>query len=72
MGHTYSLNNENKTSDEILSDITKVVNIIEEKYSKDFLNPNFCAEISEIFVDKLQTYSKRELNEIKEKISAIK
>ena len=65
MGNIYSLKNENKKSDKILSDITKVVNIVEEKYSKDFLNPNFCDEISEIFIDKMQTYSKRELNQIK-------
>ena len=64
MGQSQSIDSSLQQQNELIVEIHKIAQELSQKYSSEFLNPNFCNRIALIYNDKLLRYRKQELDEV--------
>jgi hypothetical protein len=62
MGQNQSINGELVQQNALIEQINEVAKQLSDKYSVEFLDPNFCNRLALIFNDKLLRYRKQELD----------
>jgi hypothetical protein len=64
MGQSQSIDSSLVQQNALIQEIHNVAQILSEKYSSQFLDPNFCNRIALIYNDKLQRYRRQDLDGI--------
>src|SRR5690242_6621452 len=64
MGQGQSIDNELIHQNALIQEIHRVAQELSEKYTTQFLDPNFCNRLALIYNDKLLSYRKQELDGI--------